>query len=239
MNAKTDASSTINTSPAPMAMIALDGPEVLLPAPEPGYEHGPAVDAACEAKLREIRALACRHHWPNTQKAIPLAARCHRDQHRKTGAPYIIHPIMVASQLLLCGVRSDTTLASAFLHDVLEDCPRLVSAETLRHVHLLDAGVVEAVKALSKHPGQAEREYYEQIGCSRHAILVKLADRWHNISTMDGVFSAERKAAYIAEAFEFILPLRDEYTRRFADEGVSCVDALARRLEYAIANAPI
>lgn len=115
---------------------------------------------------------------PLTLLASLIAARAHAGQHRRDGVtPYITHPAAVASRLERTGA-DDVVIATAWLHDVIEDGAE--TPETLRTAGVPEK-VVQAVEVLTKRPGVSYEDYLR--GVKRHAIArqVKVADMLHNL----------------------------------------------------------
>ncbi len=136
----------------------------------------------------------------------------HRGQFRKTGEPYIYHPLAVAR--ILAEMRLDaTTLMAAILHDVIEDTDSAYD-EVARRFGTEVAHLVEGVSKLDKaqfHSRQeASAESFRKLMLAMtrdiRVILVKLADRMHNMRTLDG--QNPRKRAQIArETLEIYAPI--------------------------------
>ena len=109
-------------------------------------------------------------------QAITLATEAHYTQKRKkSGLPYIVHPLDVMSILISYGVTDEFTLSLAVLHDVYEDCEPMY-----KDVLLVDYGWVDmdkALEAISKKEGQNLKEYTNQVISGGTLVaLVKLAD---------------------------------------------------------------
>lgn len=104
--------------------------------------------------------------------AKATAVRAHEGQVDKLGAAYIGHPARVAGHARALG-GSPEAIATAWLHDVIEDCE--VSAEDLRNSGIPET-VIEAVQLLSKRPGQSLEEYCADVRGNALALLVKQAD---------------------------------------------------------------
>src|ERR1700733_6779778 len=150
------------------------------------------------------------------RKAFEFAFRAHDGQYRKSEEPYIIHPVEVASAL--CELSGDKqTIAAGLLHDVLEDCdvkPKEMEDRFGKDVRLIVEGVTKLGKFSfsSKEERQAEnfRKLIVAIAEDVRVVLVKLADRLHNMRTLDHM--APRKQADIAkETLEIYAPLANRF----------------------------
>ena len=156
--------------------------------PEP--EIAPLTEATIEEVLEQV---AGYHPSPNLnliRRAFVFAEQAHRPQRRKNGDPYIGHPVAVAR--ILCDLRLDEeSICAALLHDVVEDTD--VQLEDLREVfsdqiaELVD-GVTKLskIRFRSKQERQAENFRKMLLAMSKdiRVILVKLADRTHNMRTL-------------------------------------------------------
>ena len=142
-----------------------------------------------------------------TLRALAFARTKHEGQMRKSGEPYIVHPLTMACNALSMGIREDAVIATILLHDVCEDCGVALSelpvnAEVRRAVELMTFTVMEG-----ETKENAKVRYYNMMLESRPATLCKLIDRCHNVSSMAGAFSKEKLIAYIEETRHFVLPL--------------------------------
>ena len=125
------------------------------------------------------------------EKAYALAHTAHLNQKRASGKPYIVHPLEVA--IILANLEQDTdSIAAALLHDTLEDCDiRFDDLQTTMGSTI--ANLVEGVTKLthyqfaSKHEEQAEnfRKMLLAMAKDFRIIIVKLADRLHNMRTLN------------------------------------------------------
>ena len=147
------------------------------------------------------------------KKAYEFAENAHMGQVRKSGEPYFIHPVSVAS--ILTDLMIDaTTIAAGFLHDTVEDCPE-VTLDTIRaefgdEVAQLVDGVTKLDKLdfTNREEQQAEslRKMILAMSKDIRVVIIKLADRLHNMRTLR--FQAENRQRAIAhETLDIYAPL--------------------------------
>ena len=154
---------------------------------------------------------------PLVKEAYEFAAKAHLGQVRKTGGPYLEHPVSVA--MILAELHLDAeTLAAALLHDVPEDCgislDEIGAKFGLPVVKLVD-GVTKLNKlanrartgeAQSKAQAENLRKMLLATAEDLRVVLIKLADRLHNMRTL-GVLPAEKRRAIAQETLEIYAPL--------------------------------
>lgn len=147
------------------------------------------------------------------RQAYDLAAELHKNQRRDSGEPYIIHPLAVAS--ILASLRmDDTTIMAGLLHDVVEDTDMTLEDITKLYgpemAVLLD-GVTKLSKLAfrSKQERQVEnlRKMFLAMSKDIRIIIVKLADRLHNMRTLASHHSELRKQEIALETQEIFAPL--------------------------------
>ncbi len=146
------------------------------------------------------------------QKAYVFAARAHKGQVRLSGEPYLSHPLEVAAYL--AAMRLDrTTLVAGLLHDVLEDTD-VTAAEIRENFGKETAALVEGVTKISRvqdaSPEARRAETIRKIILAMtddiRVIFIKLADRIHNLKTLD-FLAPEKQKQVAAETLEIYAPI--------------------------------
>lgn len=156
-------------------------------------------------RLYDMLIARIRKYHPSTdvsmiEKAYKLAVKAHGDQRRKSGEPYIIHPLWVA--IILADLEMDKeTIAAGMLHDVVEDTK--FTEEDIRRefgdeVALLVDGVTKLGRlsySSDKLEVQAEnlRKMFLAMAKDIRVIIIKLADRLHNMRTLQFMTPAKQK----------------------------------------------
>ena len=165
---------------------------------------------AVEQLIRTVRS-----SWPKAdlsviERAYVVAERAHRSQKRRSGEPYITHPIAVAQILAELGV-APVAIAAALLHDTVEDTDYSLdqlTAEFGEEIAMLVDGVTKLDKVKYGDSAQAETVRKMVVAMSKdiRVLVIKLADRLHNARTWGFVAadSAKRKAQ---ETLEIYAPL--------------------------------
>jgi guanosine-3',5'-bis(diphosphate) 3'-pyrophosphohydrolase len=160
---------------------------------------------------------AMQDHTPEDvaliQKAYDFAQKSHANEKRYSGEPYFIHPAAVAKHLAQLGMDAPT-IAAGLMHDLIEDsniAPEEIEAEFGPEVRFL----VEGVTKLGTHKYRGAERHAESLrrlfvatSADVRVLIIKLADRYHNMTTIEHV--PEHKRARIAlETLEIYAPLAD------------------------------
>jgi len=183
-----------------------------------GAEAAPQIDyqGAVDRDAEAFFAAALRYLKPDDikllQQAFALSREAHEGQTRKSGEPYITHPLAVAT--MLTDWRIDVQgLAAALLHDVLEDTG--VSKSSLSEkfgrtiADLVDGlSKLERLEYQTRETAQAENFRKMVLAMARdiRVIIVKLADRLHNMRTLDSMREDKRKRIAL-ETLEIYAPV--------------------------------
>ena len=148
-------------------------------------------------------------------KAYTFALNAHKDQKRDSGDPYLIHPVAVAD--ILTDLKLDSaTIATGLLHDTIEDTK--ITYETVKKEFGKEvADLVEGVSKISELEGKViENSKAENIrklilATSKdiRVLLVKLADRLHNMRTLNSISDENRRKRIAKETMEIYAPLSD------------------------------
>lgn len=146
------------------------------------------------------------------QKAYIFAARAHRGQIRRSGEPYLSHPLEVTH--ILAEMNLDlTTLIAGLLHDVLEDT-EVTAAEIKENFGKEVASLVEGVTKITRledsSADQTRAETIRKIILAMtddlRVIFIKLADRWHNLKTLH-YLSEDKQTRIARETLEIYAPI--------------------------------
>lgn len=165
------------------------------------------------AKLTEIIGKSYTdEEIANVKKAYELAAKVHEGQKRLSGEPYIMHPLSVALILARLGM-DDASIIAAILHDTVEDT-ELTNDEIKKEFGDTVAELVDGVTKIGRVPLQTKEEQQAEnirkmlIAMSRdiRVIIIKLADRLHNMRTL--MYKPEQRRRDIAlETIEIYAPI--------------------------------
>jgi GTP pyrophosphokinase len=153
-----------------------------------GTTRGGGINPVLEPLIKTVRLTHPKADIRSIERAYEFAARLHQGQDRKSGDPYITHPLAVTTILAELGMNTET-LCAALLHDTIEDTD--YTLEALRQDFGDDiAALVDGVTKLDKvkygDAAQAETVRKMVVAMSRdiRVLVIKLADRLHNMRTL-------------------------------------------------------
>ncbi|OFX02761.1 MAG: hypothetical protein A3E78_07815 [Alphaproteobacteria bacterium RIFCSPHIGHO2_12_FULL_63_12] len=172
-----------------------------------------------------VRAYDPHVNEPLLNRAYVFSMKAHGGQTRKSGDPYFVHPLAVAA--ILTDLKADpATVATALLHDVVEDTDVTVEEISKRFGGEI-ANLVDGVTKLSqielKSEASKQAENFRKLVVAMaddvRVLLVKLADRLHNMRTLHFVKDAEKRRKVALETMEIYAPLAGRIgVQRFRDE---------------------
>ncbi len=196
----------------------------------------------------KVRAYDPRADTDMLDAAYVLAMQAHGAQKRENGDAYITHPLAVAD--ILAGYRLDTaSIVTGLLHDVIEDTG-VTKAELDRRFGTTVGGLVDGVTKLTRLELQSDRTKQAEnfrklvlaISKDIRVLLVKLADRLHNMRTLHYVQNDERRKRIARETMEIYAPLAERIgmeaikselqTLAFAQLEPEAFDTIQARLNF-------
>lgn len=152
--------------------------------------------------------------------AFDMGAKAHDGQKRKSGEPYFTHPIAIAERLAAMGADGDTLIA-ALLHDTVEDTP-LTLDEIEAAFGPVVRGLIDGVTKLTaadltspSHDEQIEtlRKMFTLMQGDVRIMVVKIVDRWHNMTTVMGL-SPERRKSFAQETLDIVVKIADRLSMK-------------------------
>ena len=142
--------------------------------------------------------------------ASDFADMAHEGVTRKSGEPYILHPIAVSALLAQMHLDADTLMA-ALLHDVIEDTP--ISKDEIREK--FGKAVAEMVDGVTKMTASSDKKYNKAASFRKilqatlqdpRVIVIKLADRYHNMTTLESL-RPDKRARIAQETYDIFVPM--------------------------------
>ncbi len=208
---------------------------------------GPAPDSGAELS-RRVLLYDPKADADVIRAAYEVAAAAHSTQKRDNGDPYITHPLAVAD--ILAGYRLDQgSIVTALLHDTIEDTP-VKLAEITKRFGSTVAGLVDGVTKLTRLELQSDRTKQAEnfrklvLAMSRdiRVLIVKLADRLHNMRTLGLIESDSRRLRIARETMDIYAPLAERIgmdavktelqSRSFAELEPEANSTIQARLNY-------
>ena len=171
-----------------------------------------AIDERFEAMLRQVQANRPSEDISLIRKAWEFCVQHHSGQIRASGEPYIIHPLEVAE--VLAEMKLDATaIAAALLHDAVEDTPatsdEIEAGFGDKVAHIVDGVTkIDKIQFANREDRQAEnvRKMLLAMVTDVRVVLIKLADRLHNMRTLEHL-KPERQEAIARETLDIYAPL--------------------------------
>ncbi len=207
-----DPSSRIPELPSPIIVEDLSPDEESIKLPE--IER--SLDRAKENLITYIQDRYPEADEALLRKAIDFTILAHKDQFRHSGMPYAEHPFEVAK--LLCDLNMDTvTIVAGLLHDVAEDTrhgPEIREQFGEEVAFLVDAVTkISAIQSHSRAEQQAEtfRKMLVSMAKDIRVIMIKFADRLHNMRTLSYHKQEDRRRDIAAETLEVYAPLAHRF----------------------------
>lgn len=165
--------------------------------------------------IRKIQAYSPTSDASLLAKAYDYSMRAHKSQLRQSGEPYFSHPLGVAEILVTMKMDADSII-TALLHDTVEDTV-VTLQEIEREFGLTIASLVDGVTKLSRigflsdEEKQAEnfRKLVVAMSTDIRVLLIKLADRLHNMRTLKHISSEEKRKRIARETMDIYAPLAD------------------------------
>ncbi len=172
-----------------------------------GAQRGAGTNPVLEPLIKTVRATHPKADIRLIERAYESAAYWHRDQKRRSGDPYITHPLAVATILAELGMNTET-ICAALLHDTVEDTPYTLTelrGEFGEDIAALVDGVTKLDKVKYGEAAEAETVRKMVVAMSKdiRVLVIKLADRLHNMRTLRYLPrpKQERKARETLEIF--------------------------------------
>jgi GTP diphosphokinase / guanosine-3',5'-bis(diphosphate) 3'-diphosphatase len=173
---------------APAAQPVSPGASVRRRLARLGAQRGSGVNPVLEPLIKTIRAHHPKADVRTVERAYGVAAHWHKDQKRRSGDPYITHPLAVATILAELGMNTET-ICAALLHDTVEDTDYTLTelrSEFGEDVAALVDGVTKLDKVKYGDSAEAETVRKMVVAMARdiRVLVIKLADRLHNMRTL-------------------------------------------------------
>ena len=191
----------------PPADVAAPGVGVRRRLARLGAQRGTTMNPVLEPLVKTVRGTHPKADIRLIERAYESAAYWHRDQKRRSGDPYITHPLAVATILAELGMNTET-ICAALLHDTVEDTPYTLTelrGEFGEDIAALVDGVTKLDKVKYGESAEAETVRKMVVAMSRdiRVLVIKLADRLHNMRTLRWLprDKQERKSREVLEIY--------------------------------------
>ena len=174
-------------------------------------DYSTMIQENVEELYRALEETVSEADMARIKDAFELAMEAHKDQYRKSGLPYIIHPIAVAEIVAKELELGPNPIIAALLHDVVEDTHYTLEDVRERYgddVAFLVDIVTKKKKEKYSHSKQVDnfRQLLESMQYDVRAVLIKLADRLHNMRTLESM-RPDKQMKIAGETDYFYAPL--------------------------------
>ena len=175
-----------------------------------GAQRGANINPVLEPLIKTVRGTHPKADVRLIERAYESAAHWHRDQKRRSGDPYITHPLAVATILAELGMNTET-ICAALLHDTVEDTPYTLTelrSDFGEDIATLVDGVTKLDKVKYGESAEAETVRKMVVAMARdiRVLVIKLADRLHNMRTLRYLVR-EKQERKSRETLEIFAPL--------------------------------
>ncbi len=221
MTIATSTAAPASVSASPAALASISGIEAINPM---------RLGRTSTQLVESVRSYLPAEHVDSVLSALVFAAHAHAGQMRKSGEPFFEHPVSTAIRIAELQLPADVVCA-ALLHDTLEDCDvsieqlrdrfgesvaRMVDGVTkLTQIDLIKSEYQAARRDKRRHPDQQERQRIHSLrkmlvaaGEDRRVLLIKLADRMHNMETLR-YLPPEKQRRIARETMDIYAPIAD------------------------------
>lgn len=153
-----------------------------------------------------IKGYAIKGNMKNTLISLPLAKSYYKDYTRKTGDPFIIHPLRVASYLISLGIDTDKVCSAAVLHEIINTCHLEYNGIEIVTEHHINSEVLELIRLAANAERYPLDIYYDALRHCPDALMLKLSNRAHTCTKLLDCSTYEI-LNYIEECEQYIYPL--------------------------------
>ncbi|MDA7982192.1 MAG: bifunctional (p)ppGpp synthetase/guanosine-3',5'-bis(diphosphate) 3'-pyrophosphohydrolase [Alphaproteobacteria bacterium] len=209
--------SGVSAAPLPLPGTGVVLPTELVAEARRREQHAATMEptAAAREMMDRVCGYAGESSRPRLEEAVRSCAHFHGEQKRGSGAPYWTHPLAVAE--ILADLKLDVdSIVTALLHDVVEDTAATdaqIRESFGESVAQLVNGVTKLgrIELATQESEDAEnfRKLMLAMSDDIRVLLVKLGDRMHNMRTLPGISSADRRRALAIETMEVYAPLAE------------------------------
>ena len=165
-----------------------------------------------------VRGYCVGANLSQSLRALQFAREAHKEQKRKNGLPYIVHPLSMACFAIALELRDDDVLSTILLHDVPEDCG--IPVESLP----VNDAVKRAVKYMTVTPFPTDKDkietkhrYFTELLESKEAIICKAIDRYVNLSDAPFGLTKDAIGKNCAETTVLLLPILKQAKEKYAE----------------------